>query len=96
MAALTLSAGACGREPEGGELTKNAFTGPDAIVVRVAARGGKARAYRYPALDSAIWTSSQTVPASATLLAFDHENGLLAYADSSGYTGWIDLRLGSV
>lgn len=29
-------------------------------------------------------------------MAFDHENGLLAYADSSGMAGWIDLRLGSV
>ena len=29
-------------------------------------------------------------------MAFDHENGLVAYADSSGMAGWIDLRLGSV
>lgn len=88
--------GACGREAGTGELTKNAFTGPDPIVVRVAAKGGRARAYRYPAIDSAIWTSAQNVPPLASLLAFDHENGVLAYADTNGYAGWIDLRLGNI
>ena len=87
---------ACGRGSGDGPLTKGAFVGPDPIVVRVARKGGKARAYRYPALDSAVWTSAQFVPAVSSLLAFDHENGLLAYADSGGMAGWIDLRLGSV
>jgi hypothetical protein len=87
---------ACGYRQSDGELTKAAFTGPDPIVVRVATKGGRARAYRYPALDSAVWTSTQNVPAVAALLGFDHENGVLAYADSTGTPGWIDLRLGSV
>ncbi len=86
----------CGYRNSDGELTKGAFTGPDPIVVRVATKGGKARAYRYPALDSAVWSSTQSVPPVAALLAFDHENGILAYADSTGTPGWIDLRLGSV
>jgi hypothetical protein len=30
------------------------------------------------------------------LLGFDHENGVLAYANADGIPGWIDLRLGSV
>lgn len=96
--AVVLSLGllACGPDHEDSPLTKGTFVGPDPIVVRVARKGGKARAYRYPALDSAVWTSEQNVPAVSSLLAFDHENGLLAYADSSGMTGWIDLRLGAV
>jgi hypothetical protein len=65
-------------------------------VVRVSQKGGKARAYRYPALDSAVWTSADNVPAVSSLLGFDHENGVLAYADTRGIPGWIDLRLGSV
>lgn len=87
---------ACGRGSGDGPLTKGTLAGPDPIVVRVARTGGNARAYRYPALDSAVWTSAQNVPAVSSLMAFDHENGLLAYADSSGMAGWIDLRLGSV
>ncbi|MGQ0642415.1 MAG: SPOR domain-containing protein [Gemmatimonadaceae bacterium] len=96
LPALALVSGACGRRDQGGELTKGTLTGPDPIVVRVALKGGKARAYRYPALDSAVWTSTANVPAVGELLAFDHENGVLAYADASGIPGWIDLRLGSV
>lgn len=87
---------ACGRGSGDGPLTKGTLAGPDPIVVRAARKGGKARAYRYPALDSAVWTSAQNVPAVSSLMAFDHENGLLAYADSAGMAGWIDLRLGSV
>lgn len=86
----------CSRSDSDGPLTKGTFAGPDPIVVRVARKGGKARAYRYPAVDSAVWTSEQNVPVASTLLAFDHENGLLAYTDSAGMAGWIDLRLGSV
>lgn len=94
LALVVLSS--CGRGSGDGPLTRGTFVGPDPIVVRVARAGGKARAYRYPALDSAVWTSAQSVPALSSLLAFDAENGLLAYADSAGLAGWIDLRLGSV
>ncbi len=99
LAGLTLfSTASCGRGDEGGggELTRGTLTGPDPIVVRVARKGGKARAYRYPALDTAVWTSTQSVPPVGELLAFDHENGVLAYADTAGMAGWIDLRMGAV
>lgn len=91
-----VSAASCDQRDRGGELTRGTLTGPDPIVVRVARKGGKARAYRYPALDTAVWTSAQNVPAVGGLLAFDHENGVLAYADTAGTAGWIDLRMGAV
>jgi hypothetical protein len=96
LLALCAIAVACGGPDRSGELTRGDLTGPDPIVVRVAMKGGKARAYRYPALDSAIWTSPQNVAALGELLEFDHENGVLAFADASGKPGWIDLRLGNV
>lgn len=96
VALSALSPLSCGRSDRAGELTRGTLTGPDPIVVRVARKGGKARAYRYPALDTAIWTSTQNVPAVGGLLAFDHENGVVAYADTTGTAGWIDLRMGAV
>ncbi|HJU75467.1 MAG TPA: SPOR domain-containing protein [Gemmatimonadaceae bacterium] len=96
LGGVTLGAYGCGPRIGDGELTRGTNVGPDPIVVRVAQKGGKARAYRYPSLDSAVWTSTQDVPAISALLAFDQENGVLAYADRLGNPGWIDLRLGSV
>jgi cell division septation protein DedD len=55
-----------------------------------------ARAFRFTSLDSAIWRSSHVAPAVDRVLAFDMENGLLAFADTSGAPGWLDLRIGSV
>lgn len=96
VALAALAPLSCGRGDRTGELTRGTVTGPDAIVVRVPRKGGKARAYRYPAVDTAVWTSAQNVPAVGGLLAFDQENGVLVYADTIGTAGWIDLRMGAV
>jgi cell division septation protein DedD len=88
---------ACGRDRgtarEGASV---AAAGPDPVVVRLPRQGGVARAYAFAALDSSIWRAAQATPAIARILAFDSENGLLAFVDTGGFPGWIDLRLGSV
>ena len=68
--------------------------GPDAVLVRLAGGGGTARAYRWGS-DSVLWSSPQRVPAVAHTLAFDDAQGSLAYVDSRGVPGRLDLRVGS-
>jgi len=70
--------------------------GPDPIVLRVARAGGLVRAYGYPRLDSALWSSAAPAPAIRRVLAFDDEAGSLAFVDEAGLPGRIDLRLGRV
>lgn len=72
-----------------------ATSGPDPIVLRIARGGGTVRAFRYPRLDSLLWTSTQSVAAPGAVLAFDQEDGIVAYQDQNGLPGWIDLRLGT-
>src|SRR5688572_12632271 len=71
-------------------------TGPDQIMLRIARSGGAVRAYRYPQLDSVIWTSTVKASAPARVLAFDENAGSLAYVDRNGLPGRIDLRSGTV
>ena len=88
---------ACGGK--GGETRQIAAAvppGPDPVVVRIPRAGGVARAFPFSALDAPIWKSSQPAPALERVLAFDQENGLLAFVDSGGIPGWVDLRLGVV
>lgn len=91
---------ACGRgehDAAPGAVGALPSTGPDPIVVRIPCAGGIGRAYRYPNLDSLIWRSQQPAPALSRLLAFDAENGMLAYLSrEGGAAGWLDLRLGTV
>jgi len=68
--------------------------GPDAILVRLPLEGGSARAYRWGS-DSVLWTSGERLPRLARLLAFDDEQGSLAYVDARGVPGRLDLRVGS-
>ncbi len=70
--------------------------GPDPVVVRVPLRGGLVRAFRFTALDSSIWQATHRAPPIRRLLGFDAENGVLAFADSGGTPGWVDLRMGTV
>ena len=42
-----------------------------------------------------MWTTEQTVPAPAEMLAFDDENGIIAYRDARGRPVLLDFRLGS-
>jgi len=71
-------------------------TGPDQIMLRIPRSGGAVRAYRYPQLDSAIWTSAASAAAPGGVLAFDADAGSLAYIDKNGVPGRIDLRSGNV
>ena len=64
--------------------------------MRIARDGGIARAYRYPGLDSTIWRGTQRAPSIERVLAFDGENGTLAFVGTDGKPGWVDLRVGSV
>lgn len=95
-----LALAACSSEKKGTDATPasaaRASAGPDPIVLRVARSGGPVRAYRYPQLDSVLWTSSEPAAAPEAALAFDQENGLLAFVDQRGFPAWVDLRLGRV
>lgn len=71
-------------------------TGPDPIVLRIPRGGGAVRAYRYPQLDSVIWTSGSSAAAPTSILAFDAEAGSVAYVDRTGLPRRIDLRSGTV
>jgi len=70
--------------------------GPDQIILRIPRSGGAVRAFRYPQLDSAIWSSSTNAAAPGRVLAFDADAGSLAYVDRNGLPGRIDLRSGTV
>lgn len=70
--------------------------GPDPIVLRVARTGGTVRAFAYPRLDSAVWSSSERAPAIGRVLAFDQEGGSLAIVDAKGLPARVDLRSGGV
>ena len=52
------------------------------------------RAYAYPRLDSAIWSSPEAAPAPDHVLAFNDEAGQVVYVDSRGYPARLDLRSG--
>ena len=66
--------------------------GSDALLLRIPRRGGSARVYVYPKLDSAVWTDS-AAPALERVLAFDPDAGTIAFVDSKGLPGRIDLRM---
>ncbi|MCX5764349.1 MAG: SPOR domain-containing protein [Gemmatimonadetes bacterium] len=72
--------------------SSSASNGPDAILVRVPRDGGAAKAYRL-GRDSALWTSTQSVPPMRRVLGFDDEQGVIAYLDDKGSASRLDLRL---
>jgi sporulation related protein len=67
----------------------------DVLLLRTPRRGGLARVYMYPKLDSAVWTDS-TGPAVDRVLAFDPDAGTIAFVDAKGLPGRIDLRMSEV
>lgn len=69
--------------------------GPDAVVIRVPAAGGLARAHRVGS-DSVLWTARAPTPALAATIGFDDFLGLLVAQDATGAIVAIDLRLGGV
>lgn len=70
--------------------------GPEAILLRLAGDGGLAEAYRWPALDSAVWSSADPLPVVREILAFDDGGGLVALLDTAGHAVRLDLRTGRV
>ena len=65
--------------------------GPEPLLLRIPRGGGTGRVYRYPRLDSTVWTIDE-VPAIDRVLAFDADAGSIAVVDSKGYPGRVDLR----
>jgi len=65
--------------------------GPDPLLLRIPRGGGTGRVYVYPKLDSAVWTVDEA-PALERVLAFDPDAGTIAYVDSKGFPGRLDLR----
>ena len=63
--------------------------------MRLPRAGGTARAYRW-GRDSVVWTSQVRSPAVDHLLAFDDEQGSLAFVDARGVPGRVDLRIGNI
>jgi cell division septation protein DedD len=87
---VACSAGARDR----GVSAANAAGGPDAILVRLPRDGGTAHAYRWGS-DSSLWSSTERLPRLDRVLAFDDDQGSLAYVDARGTPGRLDLRMGS-
>jgi hypothetical protein len=69
--------------------------GPDAVLIRVPAEGGLARAHRV-GKDSVLWTARAATPALVATIGFDDFLGLVLAQDSTGNIVAIDLRLGGV
>ena len=83
-------------EDRGATASAAASPGADAIVLRVPSLGGAARAYRYPSLDSLIWTTKAALPAQVHLLAFSIDAGTLALTDGAGLPWRLTLGNGSL
>ena len=98
LAFVLIACGPSDRREETGRDAPSASTstGPDQIILRVPRSGGAVRAYRYPKLDSLIWTSATNASPPSRVLAFDSDAGSIAYVDRNGVPGRIDLRSGNV
>ncbi|MCC7055211.1 MAG: SPOR domain-containing protein [Gemmatimonadaceae bacterium] len=97
LLALLLALAACsGADDRGATSATAASPGPDAIILRVPAAGGAARAYLYPRLDSVIWRTRAALPAHIQPLAFNIDAGTLALADSAGVAWRLTLGSGQL
>lgn len=93
--ALALVLAACSAaEDRAATAASAASLGPDAIVLRVPAQGGAARAYRYPALDTLIWSTKAALPAQIHPLSFSIDAGTLALTDAAGVPWRLTLGSG--
>jgi hypothetical protein len=96
--ALLLGLAACKGDRPAGAPTRTALSaqaprGPDNLVLRIAQKGGTARVFAYPRLDTIVW-NAPGAPAPARVLAFDDEAGEIAYVDARGFPARIDFRQG--
>jgi cell division septation protein DedD len=83
-------------EDRGATAASAASLGPDAIVLRIPAQGGVARAYRYPALDTLVWQTRAALPANSRPLGFNIDEGTLAISDAAGFAWRLTLGSGRV
>jgi hypothetical protein len=100
LLALVLVLAACKADRPADSATRTALSaraprGPDNLVLRIAQKGGAARVYAYPRLDTVVW-SAAGAPVPARVLAFDDEAGEIAYVDARGLPARIDFRQGGV
>ena len=65
--------------------------GPEPLLLRVPRAGGTGRIYRYPTLDSTVFTLDEA-PAIDRVLAFDADAGSIAVVDKKGFPARLDLR----
>lgn len=95
--ACLLVCAACSDGPALPEVraAESAWSGPDAVLVRLPIDGGAARAYRW-GRDSILWTSTQPVPHLGALIAFDADQGTVTFTDSHHVPSRVELRLGTV
>lgn len=97
LIAIAVVLAACSTADErGAPAASTAALGPDAIILRVPAPGGPARAYLYPALDTAIWTTRAPLPSQVLPLAFNIDAGTLAFRDSAGMAWRLTFGGGQV
>ncbi len=94
LLALASILSACSHAEVAHAPLSGATNGPDAVLVRIPSLGGTARAYRW-LRDTMLWSSTQRVPPVNRVLAFDDAQGSVAYADSRGVPGRLDLRVGN-
>src|SRR5688500_15998165 len=73
-----------------------AFAGPQCLVHRVPRNGGAPRVTAYPRVDSTAWFSPDPAPSPLNILAFDDEDGSVAYEDVRGRPVLLELRLGTI
>ena len=91
---LALLCAACKNDKAAPDSTAQSVVeihGPEPLLLRVPRGGGTGRVYRYPRLDSTVWTVDEA-PAIDHVLAFDPDAGSIAVVDSKGYAGRLDLR----
>jgi hypothetical protein len=91
---LALLCAACNNEkaaPDSAAFSAVENHGPEPLLLRVPRGGGVGRVYRYPRLDSTVWTVDEA-PAISHVLAFDPDAGSIAVVDAKGFPGRLDLR----
>ena len=96
LALALVLAGCSASEDRGATPASVGTLGPDAILLRVPAQGGPARAYRYPSLDTVIWSTRAALPAQVHSLAFSIDAGTLTLTDGAGLPWRLTLGSGSL